>query len=350
VGDALTGLGLPGVVWLVSRRGVVEAGAVGAYERDTVLRISSLTKPIVAAAALTLVEEGRLSLDEPVDGLLPELAGRRVLRTPGGSLNDTVPAVRPITLRDLLTLRMGFGSVFDGSPLAEAAGPLNSFGPPTEPPDVPPDEWMARLGALPLMFQPGTRWLYATGSHVLGVLVARAAGQPLGDVLRSRVFDPLGMRDTGFVSSDLPPCYGDDGAVIDGGGADSRWSRPPVFPDAAGGLVSTVDDCLAFARLLLAGGRPGVLSAASVAAMTTNQVSDAEIAGSFFLEDGRGWGFGLSVAPPASSSAWYGWDGGLGGSWRNDPAEDLIGIVLTQRLTTPDSPPLAEEFWKAVHA
>ena len=362
--------GVSGVVWLVSRRGEVHVDAVGTMalgsgvpvRRDTVFRVSSLTKPVAAAAAMTLVEEGRLRLDDPVDDLLPELAGRRVLRTPDGPLRETSPADRPISLRDLLTLRMGFGSVFDGSPLAVAAEPLNSFGPPKPAPPYPPDEWMRRLGELPLMCQPGSRWLYATGSHVLGVLLARACGQPLDEVLRERVFGPLDMRDTGFVVDAstldrLPVCYADGGEVLDDP-ADSQWSRPPVFPDAAGGLVSTVDDCLAFGRMMLGGGRVGrtrVLSRPSVEVMTTDHLSAEQAAdASWFLGAGRGWGFGLSVftarIDAAAVPGRYGWDGGLGTSWYNDPRESMIGIVMTQRLTSPTSPPVADDFWTGVYA
>ena len=172
--------------------------------RDTLFRISSITKPMTAAAVLSLVDDGLLELDEPVDGLLPELAGRRVLRRPDGPLTDTVPAQRPITVRDLLTFTWGFGmqgAMFmapEPWPVVTAAAELElaTFGPP-QPGAMPdPDTWMARLGELPLLAQPGERWLYQSGSQVLGVLAARAAGAPFADVLRERVLDPLGMGDT----------------------------------------------------------------------------------------------------------------------------------------------------------
>jgi CubicO group peptidase (beta-lactamase class C family) len=343
---------VPGAVALVAHDGAVTVDAVGTtafdgglpMSRDTVFRVSSLTKPIVAAAALILVDEGRLGLDDPVDPLLPELAHRRVLRRPDGPLSDTVPAVRPISVRDLLTLRMGIGTVFDGSPIAAAAAGLRSFGPPTDAPREPPDAWMRRLGALPLMRQPGDAWLYATGSHALGVLVARAAGESLEDFLRSRLFEPLGMRDTGFT---VPPstaprlavCYGADGSVLDDGG---RWLRPPVFPDAGGGLVSTVDDYLAFARLLLGRGGP-ILSAAAVEAMTTDQLTPAQAAQAVDFLDGGGWGLGLGVG-----GGRYGWDGGLGQSWRTDPSSGTIGILMFQRLMCPEAAALMTDFRSAV--
>ena len=196
---------------LVSRRGEVEVDVIGAkaaggsepLRRDSLFRISSMTKPITAAAAMILVEESRLQLDEPVDRLLPELSDRRVLRRIDGPLDDTVPARRAITLRDLLTFRMGFGLLWgpqDATPIQRAARDLHlvAFGPPAPRAQPAPDVWMRRFGTLPLMHQPGEAWLYNTGSDVLGVLVARAAGQPLETFLGERIFEPLDMKDTGF--------------------------------------------------------------------------------------------------------------------------------------------------------
>ncbi len=201
---------VPGLVTLVSRRGEVHVDAIGAtgsrrqspMRRDTIFRISSMTKPITAVAAMILVEECKLRLDEPVDRLLPELADRTVLKRLDGPLDETVPAHRPITVRDLLTFRMGFGQMMappDAYPILQAANEQQiGMGPPSPATTPAPDEWMRRLGTLPLMHQPGERWMYNTGSDVLGVLIARAAGQPLETFLRERIFAPLGMKDTGF--------------------------------------------------------------------------------------------------------------------------------------------------------
>ena len=212
--DVADGL-LPGLVTLVACGDDVHIDTIGtqafgdgaALPRDAIFRIASLTKPITAVATMSLVEEGLLRLEEPVDELLPELAHRRVLRAIDAELDDTVPADRPITLEDLLSFRFGFGSVMapPGSyPIqrAEAELGLQSIGGPPWPPvahDV--DGWIGALGTLPLMYQPGERWLYNTASQVLGVLLARACGQDLETVLRERVFEPLGMIDTGFVVS-----------------------------------------------------------------------------------------------------------------------------------------------------
>ena len=199
---------VPGLVALVSRHGETHVEAIGMQavggsvpmKRDTIFRISSMTKPITAAATMILVEECRLRLDEPVDRLLPELADRRVLRSLEGPLDDTVPAHRPISVRDLLTFRSGHGAVmvwpakYPIQKAAEAAG----VAPGPDQLDIPPDEFMKRLGSLPLIHQPGERWLYHTGSDVLGVLIARASGQDFGTFLEERLFGPLGMKDTGF--------------------------------------------------------------------------------------------------------------------------------------------------------
>jgi CubicO group peptidase (beta-lactamase class C family) len=368
---------VPGIVSLVSRRGEVHVDAIGMkavggsdpIRRDTIFRIASMTKPIAAAAAMILVEECKLRLDEPVDRLLPELADRSVLRRLDGPLDDVVPANRAISLRDLLTFRMGFGIVMapPGSyPIQQAVAELQLFEGPPRPLTTPePDEWIRRLGTLPLMHQPGERWLYHTGSDVLGVLVARASGQPFETFLRERLFEPLGMKDTGFSVpaaklDRLATSYWTNpatGAVelfdaAEGG----QWSRPPAFPSGGGGLVSTVDDYLAFGRMMLNRGKHGserILSRPSVDTMTTDHLTDEQKAASGLLPgyfDSRGWGFGVSVVTRredlAGSIGRFGWDGGLGTSWCSDPKEDLVGILMTQRAwTSPNPPDVCRDFW-----
>lgn len=364
----------PGLVTVISRRGdtrvdVVGATAVGGATpvgRDTIFRISSMTKPVTAVATLILLEECVIRLDEPVDRLLPELADRRVVRRVDGPVEDTVPAERPITVRDLLTFRMGFGGYFGPCPLNEVAAPLGlAAGPPQ--PSVPPepDEWVRRLGSLPLMFQPGERWLYHTGADVLGVLVARAAGRPFPDFLRERVFEPLGMVDTGFHVPEgdldrLATSYLTDpatGALEVYDPPDGQWSRPPAFPSGGAGLVSTADDFLAFARMLLRGGAP-LLSRPSVEVMTSDHLTTAQKAVSGFSPgdfDGRGWGFGVGVVTrrdhPAAPVGQYGWDGGLGTVWRNDPREDLTATLLTNASwSSPRPPDVALDFLTGAYA
>ena len=245
--------------------------------------ISSTTKPVTGAATLALVREGLLKLDEPIDGLLPELARPQVLRRMDGPLDDTVPATRAITVRDVLTFTFGFGMVMEMFtapepwPVVAAASQLHlsTIGPPSPAEQPDPDTWIKGLGSLPLLAQPGQRWLYNTGASVLGVLVARAAGQSFPDVLRTRIFEPLAMRDTAFWTSDtgrLATAYRPtpDGLVVFDP-PDGQWSRPPAFGDGGAGLLSTADDLLAFARMLVRGGEP-VLSAGAVTEMTRDQL------------------------------------------------------------------------------
>ncbi|TVT01629.1 beta-lactamase family protein [Amycolatopsis bartoniae] len=355
---------IPGAVTMVSRRGEVHVDVVGAQaydgaplRRDSLFRISSMTKPITAVAALTLVEECVLRLDDPLDDVLPELADRRVLRDVAGPLDDTVPARRPITLRDLLTFRMGFGMLPESSPLQAAAMERSVAVGPPNPAEYPaPDEWLRRLGELPLAYQPGERWLYHTGADVLGVLLERVCGKPLDDVLGERVFGRLDMRDTGFYTSDvdrLVTAYGPDDSVFDE--PSGQWSKRPPFLSGGGGLLSTVDDLSAFAHALLGGGGE-VLSRRMVELMTTDQLTPEQKALSGFFPgyfDNRGWGFGVGVVTRrdgiARTPGQFGWDGGLGTSWWADPKEELTAVLLTQRAGFPDQNPVVSDFWTTVY-
>jgi CubicO group peptidase (beta-lactamase class C family) len=372
---------VPGLVTLVARRGEGHVDAIGTMaaggdepvRRDTIFRISSMTKPVTAAAAMILVEECAIRLNEPVDRLLPELADRKVLKRPDGPLDETVPAARPVTVRDLLAFTMGLGivSAEPGTvPIADALTELElGQGMPSPQTPPAPDEWIRRLGTLPLLYQPGERWMYNTGADVLGVLIERASGQPFERFLQERIFGPLGMTDTGF---DVPPdrigrlatSYVVDpasgAAVVYDEPGDSQWSRLPSFPSGGGGLVSTVDDYLAFADMLREKGvsrGERILSRPSVEFMTTDQLTAEQKAASglvpgFFRV--HGWGFGVAVVTErtdvAKSAGTYGWDGGMGTSWYNDPAEDLTVILMTQQAWASPTPPgLFQDFWTAAY-
>lgn len=357
---------VPGLVALVARHDQVYVEVMGSLavggppmRADTLFRISSTSKPITGAAVMALIDEGRLGLDDPVDPWLPELALRRVLRRPDGPLDDTVPARRAITLRDLLTFTFGFGmdaamlEAAEPWPISKAADEarLSSLGPPN--PDLPPepDAWMSALGRLPLVAQPGELWLYNTSAQVLGVLLARVAQLPLEEVLRTRIFEPLGMADTVFwteETSRLPSVYAmaKDG-LVEWDPPEGRWSRKPAFPDAAAGLLSTADDLLAFASMFLSGGA-GVLSSSSVAAMTTDQLTAVQRAGTRVFLQERSWGFCQSVTTDGPNAGAFGWDGGLGTSWLVDPRRDLVVIVLTQAMfDSPETPSLHRELQAA---
>jgi CubicO group peptidase (beta-lactamase class C family) len=349
---------VPGLVTLVASGGDVHVEALGTLSidgppvrRDSLFRIASTTKPVTGATTMALVDEGLLSLDETVSRLLPELASPRVLRRMDGPLDDTVAADREITVRDLLTFTFGFGMHVDmfaaASPwpivAAATQAQLATIGPP-DPKTAPDgDEWVKRLGSLPLMAQPGQRWLYNTGAQVLGVLCQRAAGASSYDeVLRSRLLEPLGMSQTSFFTTDvsrLATAYAatPDGLTVWDSPAGS-WSRPPAFDDGAAGLVSTVDDLFAFAQMLLRGGAP-VLSGQSVQEMTRDQLTATQRKGQEAFLGGRSWGLCQSVVVSGDRAGAYGWDGGLGSSFLVDPVRDLVVIVLTQRLWESAQPP-----------
>ncbi|WP_158548657.1 serine hydrolase [Blastococcus sp. TF02A-26] len=358
---------VPGAAWAVSRGAEVARGSAGthtpggddAVRPDDVFRIASTTKPVVAAAALTLVDDGTLTLDEPVDRLLPELADRVVLADPADASAGTVPARRPISVRDVLTFRLGLGIDFTATSwptptLAALAATGLPAGPPQPQAAPPPDEWLRLVATVPLAYQPGERWLYHLGASVLGVLVARATGRPLPEVLAERVLEPLGMRDTGFGVPDhardrwgphwTPP--GEDGRRDCYDPADGQWARPPAFPDGGDGLVSTVDDLARFAAMLRAGGRAAdgsrVLAGPTVTAMLTEQVGPVD-------DEGGGWGLGIGVRrtdePGGRSAGSFGWDGGLGSSWWTDPVPGTTAVLLTNQMwASPQPPPLFDAF------
>lgn len=372
---------VPGLITLVSRRGETHIDAIGTQaiggsapmRHDTIFRISSMTKPITAVATMILVEECRLRLDDPVDHWLPELANRNVLKQLDAPLDDTVPANRPITVRDLLTFRMGFGILLappDAYPISRAANELQLGQGIPSPSSMPaPDEWIRRLGQLPLMCQPGEKWMYNTGSDVLSVLIARASGQDFETFLRQRIFEPLGMKDTGFsvpaASLDrFVTSYWTDPAsgklVVYDQAEGGQWSRPPAFPSGAAGLVSTIDDYLAFGQMMLSLGKHGnerILSRPSVELMTTDQLTPEQKAISGFFPgffDNLGWGFGLSIDTRrdniASTHGRYGWNGGLGTLWSSDPKEEMVTILMTPCAWSSPSPPnICLDFWTSAY-
>ena len=367
---------MPGLVTLVSRHGEIDVDAIGKMtfggapmQRDTIFRITSMTKPVTAAAAMILVEECKIRLDDAVDRWLPELAERKVLRTIDAALDDTVPAKRAITLRDLLTFRLGYGMipVFpDRYPIQKAIAEAG-FAPGPVFPSFPPDELVRRYGSLPLIHQPGERWLYNSGTEILSVLIARVAGTTLGEFFRERILAPLGMQDTAFSVPEskhdrFATSYARDHATqqlkVFDDPVTGKFSSPPVFENGSAGLVSTADDFNAFAQMMLNGGRLGserILSRPSVELMTTDQITPEQKLGSeLFFEDNRGWGFGMSVCTKRddlhTSPGRFGWDGGYGTSWYSDPHEQLTGILLTQRMMdSPQPPRVMADFWTSAY-
>ncbi|MBE3009641.1 beta-lactamase family protein [Microbispora sp. NEAU-D428] len=376
---------IPGLVALFSRGDETHVEAIGTMRhdggapmrRDTIFRMASTSKPVTIAAAMVLLDECRLRLDDPVDPWLPELADRRVLKRFDGPLDDTVPARRPITVRDVLTSTFGLGMDMTslGTPIMNAVFERGLT--PNLPVPMPePDEWMRRLGELPLMHQPGERWQYQISSDLVGVLVSRVTGQSFEEFLRERVFGPLGMTDTGFhVPADqihrLPPLYAPDPQTgeflvwdeAEGG----RHSKPPAFQGGGGGLNSTADDYHAYFRMLLDGGvhkGERILSRPAVELMTTNRLTPEQQAArhamavdNVHISHGQGqhggWGFGMAVRTYRGDYApigQFGWDGGSGTATYADPANQLTGILLTQvGASTPDSMRLIHDFWTTLY-
>ena len=354
---------------LVARGDDVEVTVLGdqaiggaPMREDSLFRVASAGKPVTAAAALALVADGRLTLDQPVDDLLPELARRRVLREPSAALDDTVPAVRPVTVRDLLrsTSGLGFSANFT-APISAALFERLNQGPPRPQDFPPPDEWIARVGDLPLIHQPGEGFTYNTAYDILSVLVARATGRSFDEYLAERILEPLGMHDTGF---SFPPgeaartttAYrrADDGGLVVVDEPDGQFARPPVFASGAGGYVSTAADLLRFQRVLLAGGGD-VLPGRWVAEMMTDQLSPAIRATDSVFLDGQSWGYGGGVdierREPWHVIGRYGWVGGTGTCAYVVPSDGSISILLTQtEVGGAGGARVLEAFWAAAAA
>ena len=361
---------VPGAVGLVARGDRVEVHAVGSADaegtspmaRDSIFRIASITKPIIAAAVMMLVEDGRIALDEPVGHWLPELAAPAVVRTPTGPVDDVVPAARPITVADLLTFRAGYGFPSDFSlPVVGLLFSELKQGPPQPQLVAAPDEWMAALSRIPLLHQPGEAWLYNTCSDILGVLIARVSGRPLPEFLAERLFEPLGMADTGFAVpagklGRFTSYYrtGPAGGLELVDAPDGQWSSLPVFPSGAGGLVSTVDDWHCFARMLLAGGTAGGrrTAVARVGAADDDRPADPVPARcQQAVPGGPGLGFRRlgrrRAIDPWNVPGRYGWVGGTGTAAHITPSTGAVTILLSQlEMAGPTPPAVMRDFWR----
>jgi CubicO group peptidase (beta-lactamase class C family) len=272
-----------------------------------------------------------------------------------------VPAVRPITVLDLLTNRTGYGFPSDFSlPQVQRLFTVQTDG--REVQLRPhPDEWLAALARIPLLHQPGEAWLYDTSSDLQGILVARVSGQSLPDFMAERIFQPLGMVDTGF---EVPAAKRDRftsyykpspaGELVLADAPDGQWSHLPAFPAGSGGLAGTVDDWYRFGRMLLSDGAAGgrqVLSPESVRLMTTNHLTAAQRAGNPLFLEGQGWGFGGSVdlerIEPWNVPGRYGWTGGTGTAAHVVPSTGEVHILFTQRgVFAPGTPQTIADFWR----
>ncbi|NUS07008.1 MAG: beta-lactamase family protein, partial [Nonomuraea sp.] len=362
---------VPGAVALVARGDDVEAVTAGSVDtegtapmaRDSIFRIASLTKPITAAAVLMLLDDGVLELDSPVEKWLPELARPMVVRTPSSPVGDVVPAARPITVEDLLSSRTGWGMDVDFSlPAAQALSTVQNVHELHSWPE--PGVWLDRLAQVPMLYQPGEAWLYGTSSALQGVLIARASGRSLPDFLTERLFGPLGMTDTAF---EVPASKrhrfttayapNPDGTLHLVDRPDGQYGRVPAFPSGGGGLVSTADDYLAFARLLLNSGTAPdgrrLLSATSVSRMTTNHLTAEQRERVPLFLEGQGWGYGGQVdvtpADPWNVPGRYGWVGGSGTTAHIVPPLATVSVLLTQAaMQSPSPTPVMRDFWRHV--
>jgi CubicO group peptidase (beta-lactamase class C family) len=321
---------------------------------DTLFRIASVTKPIGGALTLSLVEEGALGLDDSITRWLPEAASLRVLAAPDAPLDRTTEAKGPVTVRHLLTMTSGWGAVLEETPLQRAMIERGVYpGPLT--PQMSPDEFVARVVDLPLAFQPGEGWLYDTGIDLLGVLLARATGKPLSELLAGRITGPLGMASTSFGTEDvdrLATAYrpGPEGLeVLDP--PDGLFAGPPQFEELSSGLVSTASDVLRFYSAMADGGAP-VLRPDSVALMTADALTDEQRRQALpIVGPGGSWGLATGVdveaAEPWMAPGRWGWDGGTGTTAHVDPTRDTVGVLLTQRMMTGPLDGFGD-FWTAV--
>ena len=326
-------------------------------ERDTIFRLASMTKPVTSLAALILAEQGKFSLKDPISRYAPEFGEMRVLRSPDGPLEETDPAEHQITFEDLLTHRAGFTYAdLNKGPISQAyrevlGGEIDSY--------VAPDQWIAGLAKLPLVAQPGAAMVYGRSTDLLGLLIARIEGMRLGALLKSLIFDPLGMKDTGFVvphenrnRRSAGYRFDDDGKLMQL----TEWASVTVaerrddmtYESGGAGLWSTVDDYLKFARLFVEGGKvDGVrlLRPETLAMMASNQLTDDQRANSILLGSkpfavGRGFGLGVSVVEETDKGDFMRrgnpgtvtWPGAWGAWWQADPADGAVLIFLATSM------------------
>jgi CubicO group peptidase (beta-lactamase class C family) len=375
---AVTAGSAPGYSALVDSRsgkwtystGYRELEARTPMRRHTIFRVASITKSVVAAAAMILVDEGRIRLEDPIDRWIPELANRRVVRSLESELDDTVTAVRRVTVRDLLTLQMGIGAIFDAPPDSPLQRSLTNLEIAPGPSAFPGTEveFLRRLSSLPLAYQPGERWLYHTGMEVAGILVSRVSRQPLSRFIEERLFRPLGMSDTSFwvagaKRSRLATSYhfAADGRLAKFDQAlDVPVAKPPKMESGGGGIFSTADDFGRFGRMLLDDGEFAgrkILSRRSVRAMCSDQISDEVKQASRFTPGfwkTYGWGLGMAVSVKADSTSGrgrFGWWGGTGTTFFADPNRSTVAVLLSQRMMTrPDDTKVSDAFLKAAFA
>ena len=364
----------PGTRLLVYRRGqLVHSSSQGfadlernaPVKDDTIFRIYSMTKPITSIAFMMLVEEGRIALDEPVHKYIPEWKNLGVFQAGVWPAFLARPPSRPMLIVDLMRHTSGLTYGFQQRGNVDAAYRELKIGEVEKAGTLP--SMIADLAKIPLEFSPGEAWNYSVSTDVIGYLIGLISGKPFEQFLQERIFDPLGMNDTGFFvppakAHRLAACYSASpqgamtfhatdrkgGLTLQDDPATSSFLSPPSFISGGGGLCSTATDYLAFCRALLNGGElDGVrlVGPKTLALMTSNHLPDGrtlpELSRSLFSEaayHGIGFGLGFSVTlDPArtlipGSAGEYAWGGAATTSFWIDPAEELIAIFMTQVL------------------
>ena len=325
---------------------------------DTIFRIASQTKALTSVAILALMEEGKIGLTDPVSRYIPSFANSKVA-VGNGARVDTVPARRPITVRDLLThtagISYGTEPIIAAQYEAKGLGPAAGYGWFTADKDEPICASMERLGTLPFVAQPGEAWVYGYNTDILGCLVEKTSGMPLDEFIRTRITAPLGMKDTQFF---LPPAQRARLAAVYSSGSDGFVKRAPDGPRGQGayvdgprksfaggaGLLSTARDYARFLEMIRRGGAIDgvrILSPRTVALMTSNQV------GTLHSQTGLGFGLGFETtdrygANGMDSVGSYGWAGAYSSTYRVDPDARLVIVFMVQIL--PNTTDLGRKF------
>ena len=366
---------LPGVVaalgWgsdapMQIARGTMAFDSAAPVDLDSLYRIYSMTKPVTGMAAMILVDEGKIGLDQPISDFLPRFAQMQVQVTPDGSITDLKPAQTAITLRHLLTHTAGLGySIIQKGPLKEAYEAAGLVPGQASRLSIPPfsgvktvpslTEFADKLAEMPLVYEPGTRWSYSVGLDLVGRIIEVVSGQSFAAFLADRIFGPSGMASTGFqVSADKAPRLTTNYLVHDGKtdpidpGATSVYLDPPAFPFGGAGLVSSPRDYDRFLMMLAGGGMIGstrVMSEAAVRLGTSNLLpASTDISGTWV--EGAGFGAGGRVGLGADAGT-FGWSGAAGTVGFVNSRVGLRAGLYVQFMPS-SALPIPEEFPKAV--
>jgi CubicO group peptidase (beta-lactamase class C family) len=358
---------LAGIVTILARHGkVVEERTYGEKDiasgapmtRDTIFRIFSMTKPVTGVAMMILYEEGKWHPSDPVSQYIPEFAQLKVFKGVDQSGNMILEdPVHPPTMRELMTHTAGFTyGIFGTSPVDKVY--LNQQVLQSQ----SLQQMIDKLAKIPLLYQPGTRWVYSASMDIQGYIVEKLSGQSLPDFMQQRIFGPLGMRDTGFFvpkekRNRFATLYSENDkgelvAATAGSGLPVDYASQPSMPSGGGGMVSTAQDYLRFAQMLLNGGELDgvrILAPVTVQLMTSNHLAPSLMTGEFsigpeIIRPGMGWGYDCAVfldpleADEVVGKGTFSWLGAADTWFWVDPTSDLIFVGMTQRMLGPGWP------------